>query len=326
VTLLAIEDLAVAFGEGPEARRALDGISFTIDAGERVGLVGESGSGKTVTALSVMGLIQPPGRIVGGSIDFGGTELVGLAEREYRARRGRDIAMMFQDPLKALNPVQRVLKQVTEAVKAHDNRSDARARAFELLDRVGLTAADGIMRAYPHQLSGGMRQRVMLAMALANRPRLLLADEPTSALDATMSAEVLALLDELRNESGLAVLFITHDLSLVANLDKIVVLYAGRVSESATAHDLFATPRHPYSRGLIASSPRLTGGVRTLPAIVGQPPALWEVPSGCAFHPRCAFAELRCQIDRPVPVTTRDGRTVACLRADELPPFGAATP
>jgi oligopeptide/dipeptide ABC transporter ATP-binding protein len=327
VTLLDVHDLTVAFGSGPDAPRALDGISFTIDAGERVALVGESGSGKTVTALAVMGLIDPPGRIVGGSIRFDGDELVGMSEPDYRARRGRDVAMVFQDPGQALNPVQRVLDQVAEALEVHGvARVDARARAQSLLDQVGLLDDPRRVRAYPHQLSGGMRQRVLLAIALANRPKLLLADEPTTALDATTQAEVLALLDQVRRDVGLAILFVTHDLSVVARIaDRVVVLYAGRIVESAPTRDLFTSPRHPYTRGLLASSPRLHAARGVLPAISGQPPALGAVPEGCAFHPRCLHAVPQCRVEVP-PATTRDGRTVACVRADELPAFDAVAP
>ncbi|MFI5047502.1 MAG: ABC transporter ATP-binding protein [Acidimicrobiia bacterium] len=331
MTLLEVDDLAVAFGRGPDAPRALDGVSFTVDAGERVALVGESGSGKTVTALAIMGLVDRPGAIVGGSIRLDGAELVGLGERDYRTLRGRDVAMVFQDPSRALNPVLRVGDQVAEAVTVHDPTADAAARAAELLERVGLTGRDARARDYPHQLSGGMRQRVMLAMALANRPRLLLADEPTTALDATTQAQVLALLDELRSDTGLAVLFVTHDLGVVAGVaDRVVVLYAGRVVESAPTDALFAAPRHPYTRGLLASSPRLSGARGpargSLPAIPGQPPALGAVPPGCAFHPRCAYAEQRCAIDVPGPEVLAEGRTVACLRARDLPDVEVAAP
>ncbi|MET0627450.1 MAG: ABC transporter ATP-binding protein [Acidimicrobiia bacterium] len=329
MSLLEVRGLAIAFDTDAGARRAVDDVTFSIDAAERVALVGESGSGKTVTGLALLGLIDLPGRIVEGSIRFDGRELVGLTEREYRAVRGREIAMVFQDSMTALNPSLRVGDQVAEAVLVHDqaaSRASASARAGELLTLVGVGGADdgGRVRDYPHQLSGGMRQRVVLAMALANRPRLLVADEPTTALDVTTQAEILALLEQLRREQDLALLFITHDLGVAAGVaDRVAVMYAGRVVEEAAATELFASPRHPYTRGLLESSPRL-GTVRgALAAIPGQPPGLSEIPEGCAFHPRCGFAEPRCAQTVPPLEEVSTRHTVACVRVHELPPVAS---
>jgi oligopeptide/dipeptide ABC transporter ATP-binding protein len=326
MSLLDVRGLAVAFDTEAGPRRAVDDVSFSVDAEERVALVGESGSGKTVTGLALLGLIDPPGRVVDGSIRFDGRELVGASERDYRLVRGREIAMVFQDSLTALNPSLRIGDQVAEAVSVHDSgasRGAAASRAHELLELVGIGDGDGPVRArdYPHQLSGGMRQRVVLAIALANRPKLLVADEPTTALDVTTQAQILALLDELRAEMGLALLFITHDLGVAAGIaDRVVVMYAGRVVEEAEASDLFSVPRHPYTRGLLDSSPRL-GSVRgVLPAIAGQPPGLSEIPPGCAFHPRCGFAEPRCAEAVPPLEPVGDEHNVACVRVHELPP------
>jgi oligopeptide/dipeptide ABC transporter ATP-binding protein len=332
VSLLEVDDLVVAFtGDGDTRRRggttaevrAVDGVGFDVDTGERVALVGESGSGKTLTALAVMGLVDPPGRIAGGRIALDGRDLVGLAEREYRLVRGARVGMVFQDPMTALNPAQRVGDQVAEAVLVHDraaSRADARRRAHELLEQVRLPGGATRARDYPHQLSGGMRQRVMLAIALANHPALLIADEPTTALDVTTQAQILDLLDELRRELGMAVLLITHDLGVVAgHADRVVVMYAGRVVEEAPADALFRAPRHPYTRGLVASSPGVSDARGALTAIPGQPPSPGAIPSGCAFHPRCAFAEARCEEVVPPLEVLAPGRSVACVRVHELP-------
>jgi oligopeptide/dipeptide ABC transporter ATP-binding protein len=327
MTLLDVDDLVVGFAVDGTEVRAVDGVSFHVDVGERVALVGESGSGKTLTALAIMGLVDPPGRVGGGRITLDGRQLVGLDERQYRAVRGASVGMVFQDPMTALNPAQRVGEQVAESVRVHDStatRDSARRRAHELLEQVGLPAGAARARDYPHQLSGGMRQRVMLAIALANRPALLLADEPTTALDVTTQAQILDLLDELRREIGLAVLHITHDLGVVAgHAERVVVMYAGRIVEEAPADALFRAPRHPYTRGLLASAPAAAharphtrGG---LPAIPGQPPAPGAVPPGCAFHPRCPFAQPRCAAAVPPLEVLAPERSVACVRVHELP-------
>jgi oligopeptide/dipeptide ABC transporter ATP-binding protein len=328
MSLLEVDDLVVTFTTPDRTEvRAVDGVSFRVEAGERVALVGESGSGKTLTALAVLGLVDPPGRIAGGRIVFDGNDVVGLPERDYRELRGASVAMVFQDPMTALNPARRIGDQVAEAVLVHDpaaTRHTANRRAHELLEQVRLPGGATRARDYPHQLSGGMRQRVMLAIALANRPALLLADEPTTALDVTTQAQILDLLDELRRELGMAVLLITHDLGVVAgHAERVVVMYAGAVMEEAPADALFRAPRHPYTQALLASSPGIGHARGALPAVPGQPPALGAVPSGCPFHPRCAFAMRVCADVTPGLEHLAPAHAVACVRVHELPVGGA---
>ncbi len=298
------------------------GVTFSVDAGETVAVVGESGSGKTMTALAVMGLIDPPGAITDGDIHFAGRSLVGLPESQYRQLRGRDLAMVFQDPMTALNPVQRVGAQVAEAIAVHDgarSQRAARRHVVTLFERVGLTPAAKLARAYPHELSGGMRQRVMLAMALANRPQVLIADEPTTALDVTTQAQILELLVELQQEMGLALVLVTHDLGVVAGIaDRVVVMYAGRVVEEGAVDQLFATSGHPYTRGLLASVPSFAGGAETLTAIPGTPPDPGHLPHGCAFHPRCPLADDRCRDEVPALRALGEGHRAACHYADDV--------
>jgi oligopeptide transport system ATP-binding protein len=285
-----------------------------------VAVVGESGSGKSVTGLAIMGLIDPPGRITGGDVRLAGTPLVGLPESDYERVRGRDLAMVFQDPLSALNPVQRVGDQIAEAARVHGaSRADARAAAIALLERVGVVPASRRARAYPHELSGGMRQRVMLAMALMNRPQVLIADEPTTALDVTTQAQILELLGELQDEMGLALVVVSHDLGVVAGIaDRVLVMYAGRIVEEGPADRIFATPGHPYTRGLLASVPRADDARPVLAAIPGNPPDPVALPSGCPFHPRCARAEPRCSEARPELLRVHEGHAAACWFADEV--------
>jgi oligopeptide/dipeptide ABC transporter ATP-binding protein len=302
----------------------VDGVSFEMEEGERLALVGESGSGKTVTALAIMGLVDLPGRIVEGSVRIDGRDVVGLSEQEYRALRGRDVAIVFQEASSALNPSLRIGDLVAEAVVAHDPVATSRsatARASALLERVGVTGTGGARaRDYPHQLSGGMRQRVVLAAALANRPRLLIADEPTTALDATTQSEMLALLDDLRRDHGLAVLFITHDLAVVGDAtERVVVMYAGRVVEAGPTAVVLEAPSHPYTRALLAASPRLGAARGALAVIPGQPPSARDIPPGCAFHPRCGFAESRCTEAVPTAQPVGDAHSAACVRVHELP-------
>jgi peptide/nickel transport system ATP-binding protein len=300
-------------------------VSLSVARGETLAIVGESGSGKTVTALSIMGLVDRPGSITGGAIEFEGRSLRGLADREYRKLRGGDLAMIFQDPLSSLNPSFRVGDQIAEALLQHtvDKKDEARRRAAELLELVGIPHAAARARDYPHQLSGGMRQRVTIAMAIANQPTLLIADEPTTALDVTIQAQVLDVLRAARDETHAALLLITHDLGIVAGMaDRVVVMYAGRVVEEAGLDELFRRPRHPYTLGLLGSLPRLDADRREpLPTIPGTPPSLLRLPSGCALAPRCAYAIDRCRQERPElePVEPGPGHRAACFRAAELP-------
>jgi peptide/nickel transport system permease protein len=321
--LLSVRDLRTHFTVEGRTFRAVDGLDLDIAAGEAVALVGESGSGKTVTAMSVLQLIpDPPGRIVSGSVRLDGEDLVTAEARRLRDVRGGRIACVFQDPQTTLNPVLRVGAQIVEMLRAHSDlsRTDARQRARELLEAVRIPDPQRRLDEYPHQLSGGMRQRVVIAMALANDPDLLIADEPTTALDVTVQAEILDLLIELRERTGMALLFITHDLGVVAELcDRVVVMYAGRVVEEATTAALFADPKHPYTRQLIDCTPTLGSGRRDLATIPGLPPALDDLPPGCAFAPRCDVVEQRCHA-APVALTDLgSGHQVRCLRPGARP-------
>jgi oligopeptide transport system ATP-binding protein len=295
-------------------------VSFSVAAGETVAVVGESGSGKSVTGLAIMGLIDPPGRITEGDVRLAGKALTGMSDSDYRRVRGRDLAMVFQDPLSALNPVQRVGDQIAEAARVHGaSRATARSRAIDMLERVGVSPAARQARAYPHELSGGMRQRVMLAMALVNRPQVLIADEPTTALDVTTQAQILELLVALQAEMGLALVIVSHDLGVVAGIaDRVLVMYAGRIVEEGPADLVFASAGHPYTRGLLASVPRADDARRVLAAIPGAPPDPTALPSGCAFHPRCALAEETCRVTRPPARVLGEGHRAACLFADAV--------
>jgi oligopeptide transport system ATP-binding protein len=287
--LLAVEHLTTVFDTRRGPTPAVDDVSFEIRAGETLGLVGESGSGKSVTALSIMRLVRPPGRIAGGRIRFNGRDLSTLVESEMRQIRGAQIALIFQEPMTALNPVFTIGDQIGETLLVHGrvSRRDARARAIELLDAVRIPNAAARVKDYPHQLSGGMRQRVLIAMALACRPSLLMADEPTTALDVTIQAQILDLLREMKDAFRLSLLLITHDLGIVAETaDRVAVMYAGRIVEEAPVGAIFREPKHPYTRGLLASIPSGTPGER-LRAIEGSVPMLGQFPPGCAFNPRC---------------------------------------
>ncbi|TMK56904.1 MAG: ABC transporter ATP-binding protein [Actinobacteria bacterium] len=320
--VLELEELAVEFSVDDGVVHAVNGVSVHVDPGETLAIVGESGSGKTVAALAVMGLIPPPGRIVGGDVRLLGRALVGLREREYRKLRGADIAMIFQDPLSSLNPAFRVGDQIAEALTVHGalSKRAARQRATELLDLVGIPQPEVRDRYFPHQLSGGMRQRAMIAMAIANSPKLLIADEPTTALDVTVQAQVLEVLRAAQREVDAALLLITHDLGIVAGTaDRVAVMYAGRIVEDAGVDELFTTPRHPYTRALLASLPRVDAreGER-LQVIPGVPPNPLALPDGCAFAPRCAFVVDACRDEVPALRAVEDGRLVRCVRVEEL--------
>jgi oligopeptide/dipeptide ABC transporter ATP-binding protein len=322
VAALEVEGLAVQFAVERDVVRAVSDVSFSVAAGETVAIVGESGSGKTVTALAIMGLVDRPGSITQGDIRLAGRSLVGVSESEYREVRGRELAMVFQDPMTALNPVMRVGDQIAEAIVVHGgarSRRAARGPAVELLERVGITPAAARAREYPHQLSGGMRQRVMVAMALANGPQVLIADEPTTALDVTTQAQILELLGELQREMGLALVIVTHDLGVVAGLaDRVVVMYAGRVVEEGPVDAVFGASGHPYTRGLLASVPRRGDARGELVAITGTPPDPARLPSGCAFHPRCPLAVDQCRVEIPELRVLSPDHRAACVFAERV--------
>jgi oligopeptide/dipeptide ABC transporter ATP-binding protein len=318
--LLRVRDLKTYFvtDRGAGTARAVDGVSFDLQPGETLGIVGESGCGKTVTSLSILRLIpEPPGHIRPGSyIEFEGRNLLSLAPKELRAIRGNRIAMIFQEPMTSLNPVLTIGDQVAEAAIVHQrlSRRAARARAIEMLQQVGIPDPGSRVDDYPHQLSGGMRQRVMIAMALICHPQILIADEPTTALDVTIQAQILELLARLQQQLGMAVLLITHDLGVVAgSADRVVVMYAGQVVESAPTPELFARPRHPYTEGLMASIPRLDRPRERLHSIPGSVPAATAWPAGCRFHPRCPFAWEKCRTEEPPLLDTEiAGHTARC--------------
>jgi oligopeptide transport system ATP-binding protein len=315
--LLEVRDLRTEFVTQEGIVHAVNGISYSLREGEALGIVGESGCGKSVGALSVMRLIPtPPGRIAGGEILFNGRDLLSLRDEDMRRIRGNDIAMVFQDPMTSLNPVLTIGRQIGEALELHKgmDRKAARQRTIELLELVGIPSARARVDDYPHQFSGGMRQRVMIAMAISCEPRLLIADEPTTALDVTIQAQILDIMLRLRRELGMALILITHDLGVVAGVcDRIAVMYAGHIVEEATAEDLFAEPRHPYTLGLLRSLPRIDEPRRErLIPIEGLPPDLVDLPPGCPFAPRCAYAVARSETERPELRVVEPGHRVAC--------------
>ncbi|MEU6311117.1 ABC transporter ATP-binding protein [Streptomyces sp. NPDC047014] len=301
--LLEVRDLHVEFTTRDGVAKAVNGVTYAVDEGETLAVLGESGSGKSVTAQAVMGILDmPPGRIAGGEILFKGRDLLRIKEEERRRIRGAEMAMIFQDALSSLNPVLTVGKQLGEMYEVHRgmSRKDSRARAVELMDRVKIPAAKQRVGDYPHQFSGGMRQRIMIAMALALEPSLIIADEPTTALDVTVQAQVMDLLAELQRELNMGLILITHDLGVVADVaDKIAVMYAGRIVETAPVHEIYKAPAHPYTRGLLDSIPRLDQKGQELYAIKGLPPNLLRIPPGCAFNPRCPMAREVCRTDVP---------------------------
>lgn len=317
MALLQVEDLKTHFFTRDGLVRAVDGVTFSLDQGETLGVVGESGSGKSVTAMSIMRLIpDPPGRTVGGRIMFKGRDILEMDASEVREMRGNRIAMIFQDPMTSLNPVYRVGQQIGESLRIHKglNKREALERAVELLDLVGIPNPRSRVRDYPHQFSGGMRQRAMIAMALACDPDILIADEPTTALDVTIQAQILELMMSLQERTGTAIIMITHDLGIVADMaDRMLVLYAGRPVEYGTADQVFYRPLHPYTWGLLDSLPRQDISEKSvLHPIQGQPPSLIDVPTGCAFHPRCPHATERCKNEVPETRVIEDGHSAAC--------------
>ena len=322
--LLRVRDLRTYFvtERGSGTARAVDGVSFELYPGETLGIVGESGSGKTVTSLSVLRLIpEPPGHIRPGSyIEFEGRNLLTLSPPELRAIRGNRIAMVFQEPMTSLNPVFSVGDQIAEAAIIHQglSRKAARARAIEMLTLVGMPDPAERVDHYPHQLSGGMRQRVMIAMALVCHPKVLIADEPTTALDVTIQAQILELLERLQRELGMAIMLITHDLGVVAGTaDRVVVMYAGQVVETASTTELFARPRHPYTEGLLAAVPRVDTPREQLRAIPGSVPAATDWPGGCRFHPRCPYAWDKCRTSEPPLLDAGSGHQARCWLVTE---------
>jgi oligopeptide/dipeptide ABC transporter ATP-binding protein len=323
--LLSVRGLTTKFDTPDGVVHAVTDVSYDVYPGETLGVVGESGSGKSVSVMSLLGLIpQPPGRIADGEVWFDGKDLLTLSQSHMRRIRGRDIGMVFQDPMTSLNPVFTVGDQIAEAMLVHDRMSDseARQRAIALLELVGVPNPEGRFDQYPHEYSGGMRQRAMIAMAIANRPRLLIADEPTTALDVTIQAQVLDVLRSATKESGAATILITHDLGLVAEMaDRVVVMYAGRVVETGDVHTIFHEPRHPYTLGLMSSLPRLDVDLERLVPIVGTPPSLVNPPPGCAFHPRCRLSEgrERCRVEVPALAPAgREGHRAACHFSEEM--------
>jgi oligopeptide/dipeptide ABC transporter ATP-binding protein len=322
--VLEVRDLHAQLSTRWGLVRTVDGVSFTVRAGETLGLVGESGSGKTMTALSVLRLLpEPAGRIVKGQVLLDGEDLVTKSEREMRRIRGRKISMILQDPQTSLNPVFTIGNQSVEARRVHrpGSRQTLWGRAEDSLRRVKVADPQERLRTFPHQMSGGMKQRVVGAIALAAEPRLLIADEPTTALDVTIQLQYLMLLKEIQERMGLGMLFITHDFGIVARMcDRVAVMYAGRIVESGPVRTLFKTPRHPYTEALMASVPRMEGRVERLPSIEGQPPALHRMPPGCRFAPRCRYAEDRCRADYPPTFAIDSTHEAACWRAEPSRP------
>lgn len=320
--LLSVENLRTTFSTPDGLVRAVDGVSFAVERGETLGIVGESGSGKSVTVLSLLKLIPtPPGKIESGEAHFAGKNLLALSAHQLRAIRGNDIAMIFQDPMTSLNPFLRISRQLTEVLECHRGMTpkEALRTAIDMLELVGIPFPAERIHNYPHEFSGGMRQRVMIAMALLCRPKLLIADEPTTALDVTIQAQILDLIKNLRHEFGTSVILITHDLGVVAGTcDHVAVMYAGKIAEYGKTADLFARPRHPYTKGLLRSLPRIDNvSTALLTTIPGQPPDLTRVPAGCPFHPRCNYVIDRCRRDFPEQRVFADQHSY-CWRAEEL--------
>ena len=320
--LLEVRDLQVEFRTKAGVAQAINGLNFTLHSGETLAILGESGSGKSVTAQTIMGILDmPPGHIAGGEIRYRGEDLLQMPEEQRRKLRGMDISMIFQDALSSLNPVLPVGWQIAEMFRVHlgFNRKDARARAVEMMQKVGIPAAEKRVWDFPHQFSGGLRQRIMIAMALSLDPDVLIADEPTTALDVTVQAQVMSLLQELQMESRMGLILITHDLGVVADVaDKIAVMYSGRVMESADVYTIYARTAHPYTKGLLDSIPRIDAEGEKLKAIPGLPPSLTALPPGCPFSPRCEFATELCRDERPELREIAPGHRSACHHAEKI--------
>jgi dipeptide transport system ATP-binding protein len=315
MALLQIKNLTVEFGSEKNPFRAVDNVCMEVDKGEVLGVVGESGSGKSVTAKAVMGLIDWPGRVNADELDFDGQDLLSLPDKQRRKITGRDIAMIFQEPMTSLNPCFTTGYQIAEALKIHEggSRAERHARALELLEQVGIPDPPARLKAFPHQLSGGMSQRVMIAMAIACNPRLLIADEPTTALDVTIQAQIIDLLLNLQKQRQMALILITHDLALVAEAaHRIVVMYAGQVVEVGPVPQIFEAPQHPYTAALLEALPERSAGADRLKTIPGVVPGQFDRPTGCLLNPRCQFATERCRTEAPPLVTADDGRQVRC--------------
>ena len=319
--LLAIEDLRVAIPSRRGEIKPVDGISFSVQPSEVVGIVGESGSGKSMMALSILGLIPKPGRITGGRIALNGRDLVGLPEHQMREVRGNDIGMIFQDPSASLNPVLRIGRQVGEAIEAHHSVSTAQSwrRSVEMLNGVRIPDPEARARDYPHQYSGGMRQRVMIAMGMANGPKLIIADEPTTALDVTVQAQIMDLLGKMNRETGTAILLISHNIALVSRFcSRVLVMYAGRIVETGPTHEVFAEPRHPYTKALLTAVPRIDKRIEEgLATIAGRPPDLAALPEGCAFAPRCQMPIGVCATKQPPAFAVGQERFARCWLNDQ---------
>ncbi len=319
--VLSVRDLRVEFVTRRGVLTAIDGVSFEIAKGEVLGVVGESGAGKSVTGAAVIGLIDPPGRIAGGEIRLSGQRIDDLDQDAMRKIRGKRIGMIFQDPLTSLNPLYRVGEQLVETIRTHTTLSAAaaRKRAVDLLAEVGIPAPERRIDGYPHEFSGGMRQRVVIALALCVEPELIIADEPTTALDVSVQAQIIALLKRLGRDHGTAIMLVTHDMGVIAETaDRVAVMYAGRIAEIGPVRDVVSIPLHPYAKGLMGAIPSLAGDTDRLVQIPGSMPRLSAIPPGCAFNPRCAFAFARCRVERPEPIP-REARKVACHLYDEAP-------
>lgn len=325
-TVITVSDLKTHFFTRQGVLPAVDGVSFSVTRGEVLGLVGESGSGKSVTGLSVLGLVDPPGRVVDGSIIFDGRDLARMPQEELRAIRGRHIAMIFQDPMMTLNPVLRIATQMVEAVQAHEkvSKQEARARSRDALGKVGIPSPEERLDAYPHEFSGGMRQRVAIATALLHSPALIIADEPTTALDVTIQAQILAQMQKLAGQTGMALIWISHDLAVISSLaDRIAVMYAGRIVEQGSATQVLSQPLHPYTVGLIGSVPSRNRRGAELAQIPGMTPSLQNLPEGCPFRPRCPRAIDQCRQPQPIR-EMRPGHEARCCNP-HLDPVGASS-